>query len=121
VLVLQSAGQGIPPEDVMTRLCIAATLALFATMWPSYPRAAGNAYQVDPAGSRVTIAVGKSGAFSFLAGHKHEVSGPIESGAIDVDAGNLSGSRVSLAIAIAEAVDPLVHTDNLNWSKVSPI
>ena len=82
----------------MTRLCIAATLALLATMWPSYPRAASNAYQVDPAKSRVTIAVGKSGAFSFL-GHKHEVSGPIESGSIDVDPGNLSGSRVSLAIA----------------------
>jgi polyisoprenoid-binding protein YceI len=82
----------------MTRLCIAATLALLATMWPSYPRAASNAYQVDPAKSRVTIAVGKSGAFSFL-GHKHEVSGPIESGSIDVDPGNLSGSRVSLVIA----------------------
>ena len=82
----------------MTRLCIAATLALLATMWPSYPRAASNAYQVDPAKSRVTIAVGKSGAFSFL-GHKHEVSGPIESGSVDVDPGNLSGSRVSLAIA----------------------
>jgi polyisoprenoid-binding protein YceI len=82
----------------MTRLCIAATLALLATMWPSYPRAASNAYQVDPAKSRVTIAVGKSGAFSFL-GHKHEVSGPIESGSIDVDPANLSGSRVSLAIA----------------------
>ena len=82
----------------MTRLCIAATFALLATMWPSYPRAASNAYQVDPAKSRVTIAVGKSGAFSFL-GHKHEVSGPIESGSIDVDPANLSGSRVSLAIA----------------------
>ena len=82
----------------MTRLCIAATLALLATMWPSYPRTASNAYQVDPAKSRVTIAVGKSGAFSFL-GHKHEVSGPIESGSIDVDPANLPGSRVSLAIA----------------------
>jgi polyisoprenoid-binding protein YceI len=82
----------------MTRLCIAATLALLATMWPSYPRAASNGYQVDPAKSKVTIAVGKSGAFSFL-GHKHEVSGPVESGSIDVDPGNLSGSRVSLAIA----------------------
>jgi polyisoprenoid-binding protein YceI len=82
----------------MTRLCIAATMALLATMWPSYPRAASSAYQVDPAKSRVTIAVGKSGAFSFL-GHKHEVSGPIESGSIDVDPGNLSSSRVSLGIA----------------------
>jgi polyisoprenoid-binding protein YceI len=82
----------------MTRLCLAATLALLATMWPSYPRAASDAFQVDPARSRVTIAVGKSGAFSFL-GHKHEISGPIESGSVDIDPGNLSGSRVRLAIA----------------------
>ena len=82
----------------MTRLWIATTLALVATISPSYPRAVNSAYQVDPAQSRVTIAVGKSGAFSFL-GHKHEVSGPIESGSIDVDPANLSGSRVSLAIA----------------------
>jgi polyisoprenoid-binding protein YceI len=81
----------------MIRLCLAATLALLATMWPAYPRAASNAYQVDPTRSRVTIAVGKSGAFSFL-GHKHEVSGPIESGSVDVDPGSLSGSHVSLAI-----------------------
>ena len=81
----------------MTRLCLAATLALLATIWPAYPRAAGNAYQVDPARSRVTIAVGKSGAFSFF-GHKHEVSGPIESGSVDVDPGSLSGSHVSLGI-----------------------
>jgi polyisoprenoid-binding protein YceI len=81
----------------MTRLYLAATLALLATIWPAYPRAASNAYQVDPARTRVTIAVGKSGAFSFL-GHKHEVSGPIESGSVDVDPGNLLGSHVSLAI-----------------------
>lgn len=84
----------------MTRLCIAATVALVATVWPSYPCAESNAYQVDPAKSRVTIAVGKSGAFSFL-GHKHEVSGPIEGGSVDVDPGNLTGSRVSLTIATA--------------------
>ena len=83
----------------MTRLFIAATLALLATMSSSHPGAASNTYQIDPAKSRLTIAVGKSGAFSFLAGHKHEVSGPIESGSIDVDPANLSGSRVSLAIA----------------------
>src|SRR5262245_19134007 len=81
----------------MTWVFLAATLALSATMWTAYPRTASNAYQVDPARSRVTIAVGKSGAFSFL-GHKHEVSGPIESGSVDVDPGSLSGSHVSLAI-----------------------
>ena len=37
-------------------------------------------HQIDAVKSRVTIVVGKAGAFSFLAGHTHEVSGPIESG-----------------------------------------
>ena len=81
----------------MTRLFFVATLALLSTVWPN-PRAASNEYQIDPVRSQLTIAVGKSGAFSFL-GHKHEVSGPIESGSIDVDPANLSSSRVSLAIA----------------------
>jgi polyisoprenoid-binding protein YceI len=82
----------------MTRLWIAATLALLATAWPLEPRAASNAYQIDGGKSRVTIDVGKSGVFSF-AGHKHEVSGPIESGSVEIDPDNLSASHVSLAIA----------------------
>jgi polyisoprenoid-binding protein YceI len=40
---------------------------------PLAPRADPTSYQVDPAQSRVLIQVGKSGAFSFLAGHEHEV------------------------------------------------
>ena len=81
----------------MTRLWIAATFALFVMVHPD-PRAAGGTYQVDPAKSQVTIGVGKSGVFSF-AGHTHEVSGPIESGSLDIDPGVLSRSHVSLAIA----------------------
>ena len=84
----------------MTRVWIAATLALFVIMHPVEPRAAGNAYQLDVANSRVTIAVGKSGAFSFL-GHKHEVSGPIESASLDIDLDDLSRSHVSIVIATA--------------------
>jgi polyisoprenoid-binding protein YceI len=83
----------------MTRLWMAATLGLFVIVHPAEPRAAGDAYQVDAAKSRVTIAVGKSGAFSFLAGHKHEVSGPIESGSLDIDSDDLSRSHVSIVIA----------------------
>jgi len=84
----------------MTRVWIAATLGLFVIMHPVEPRAAGNAYQLDVAKSRVTIAVGKSGAFSFL-GHKHEVSGPIESASLDIDPDDLSRSHISIAIATA--------------------
>jgi polyisoprenoid-binding protein YceI len=60
--------------------------------------AAHDAYQIDAAQSRVTIAVGKSGAFSFAAGHAHEVSGPIQSGSIDVDPDDPTRSHVRLVI-----------------------
>jgi hypothetical protein len=38
------------------------------------PRAAARTYTVDSSRSHATIAVGKSGAFSFAAGHTHEVA-----------------------------------------------
>lgn len=56
-------------------------------------------YRVDPAKSSATIHVGKAGAFSFVAGHTHEVTGPIESGSVDVDAESPSQSHVKLVIA----------------------
>src|SRR5262249_757234 len=58
-------------------------------------------YRVDPAKSRMTIHVGKAGAFSFLAGHSHVVTGPIESGSIDVDTETPSRARIQLVIASA--------------------
>jgi len=70
---------------------------------PSIAGAAGNAtYRVDASRSRATIHVGKSGAFSFLAGHSHEVSGPIQSGSVDVDPEDPGKSRVQLIIAAAD-------------------
>jgi polyisoprenoid-binding protein YceI len=65
-------------------------------------RGASTTYRVDPTKSRVTIHVGKAGAFSFLAGHTHEVSGPIEAGSVDVDADALTQSHVRLVIAAAD-------------------
>src|SRR5262245_31613794 len=59
------------------------------------------AYRVDPARSRATIQVGKGGALSFVAGHKHEVSAPIETGTVDVDLDTPTRSRVQLVIASA--------------------
>jgi polyisoprenoid-binding protein YceI len=64
--------------------------------------AAAQTYRVDPANSRATIHVGKAGAFSFIAGHSHEVSGPVESGSVDVDLDAPQNSRVSLVIATRE-------------------
>lgn len=59
-------------------------------------------YRVDSAQSSATIHVGKAGAFSFVAGHTHEVKGPIESGSVDVDVEAPSRSRVSLVIAASD-------------------
>ena len=101
----------------MTRLWIAATLGLFVIVHPVEPRAADDAYQVDAAKSRVTIAVGKSGAFSFL-GHKHEVSGPIESGSLDIDPDDLSRSHVSIDIATSSLKVSGVDEPPEDWPEV---
>jgi polyisoprenoid-binding protein YceI len=48
------------------------------------------------------VHVGKAGAFSFVAGHTHEVTGAIESGSVDVDLEAPSQSHVRLVIATPE-------------------
>jgi polyisoprenoid-binding protein YceI len=63
---------------------------------------ANAAYHVDASRSRTTIHVGKAGVFSFVAGHSHEVGGPIQSGLIDVDPDQPTRSRVQLVIAAAD-------------------
>jgi polyisoprenoid-binding protein YceI len=84
---------------MMVRLVIAASLAWVTTPGPVRARAATEAYRVDSSRSRVTITVGKAGAFSFIAGHTHEVSGPIESGTVDLDPDDPSRSRIRIVIA----------------------
>jgi polyisoprenoid-binding protein YceI len=64
--------------------------------------AVNTAYRVDPAKSRATIHVGKSGALSLFAGHTHQVSGPIQSGTVDVDLDAPSRARLQLVIASSE-------------------
>src|SRR5262245_16669309 len=59
-------------------------------------------YRVDPAKSRATVHVGKSGMFSFVAGHEHEVGGPIQSGSVDVDLDVPARSRIQLVIAASD-------------------
>ena len=85
--------------SVTARPVIAVAFA-FVTRPGSVPAdAATEAYRVDAARSRVTIAVGKAGAFSFIAGHTHEVSGPIESGAVELDSDDPSRSQIRIVIA----------------------
>jgi polyisoprenoid-binding protein YceI len=60
--------------------------------------AGGRAYTVDRARSSATIEVGKAGAFSFAAGHTHEVVAPNVTGALTVDADDPTHSNVHLAI-----------------------
>ena len=62
-------------------------------------QAARQTYRVDPAASHAAIHVGKAGVFSFIAGHPHEVVGPIEDGSIEVDLEDPSQSHVQIVIA----------------------
>ncbi len=56
---------------------------------------AGGVLTIDPAGSRVSIEVGKTGAFSF-AGHVHEVLAPAVSGRVTFEPTDWVHSAVSL-------------------------
>jgi polyisoprenoid-binding protein YceI len=68
---------------------------------PIRSQAANHSYRVDPAASHTTIHVGKSGVFSFMAGHVHEVAGPVENGSIEVALESPSQSHVQIVIATA--------------------
>lgn len=80
---------------------IAALIASVLSLSAARP-ARQDTYRVDPARSRATIHVGKTGMFSFVAGHTHDVAGPIQNGSVDVDLDAPSRSRVRLRIAAAE-------------------
>jgi len=72
------------------------TLAVALSLCPAV--AGAQTLAIDRATSTATIAVGKAGVFSFAAGHTHEVSGPVEGGAVTFDAQDASRSRVELVI-----------------------
>jgi polyisoprenoid-binding protein YceI len=61
-------------------------------------RAAGRTYTIDASRSHATIDVGKSGAFSFAAGHTHEVAVSAIAGTMTVDLEDPSRSSVHLTI-----------------------
>jgi polyisoprenoid-binding protein YceI len=77
-------------------------LAIVSAIVVNAAAAANTTYRVDSANSRATIHVGKAGAFSFIAGHSHEVSGPIQSGSVDFDPDAPAQSRVQLVIAASD-------------------
>ena len=55
-------------------------------------------FAIDPAQSRALIDVGKAGAFSFLAGHTHEVMASAIRGVVDLDSDVVTRSTVRLEI-----------------------
>ena len=63
--------------------------------------AAARPYTIDAARSSATIEVGKSGAFSFAAGHTHEVLAPKMTGTIAVDVDDPVHSNVRVTIDAA--------------------
>lgn len=86
----------------MTRQAALWLTLLFLTPGPAVVHPAGTRpFTIDPARSHVTIDVGKGGLFSFAAGHTHEVRGPVQSGAVDLDADDPARSQVRLVIDAA--------------------
>jgi polyisoprenoid-binding protein YceI len=78
-------------------------LATLVAAWPAvHASGASQTFRIDPASSRTTIHVGKAGVFSFVAGHSHEVTGPIESGEVDVDPDSPAQGHIRLVIPASE-------------------
>jgi polyisoprenoid-binding protein YceI len=63
--------------------------------------AGATTYRVVPDKSSLRIEVGKGGAFGFVAGHTHEVEGPIQ-GRIAADPRDLPGAEIQLTIRTAD-------------------
>jgi polyisoprenoid-binding protein YceI len=68
--------------------------AIAATVRGAAPRS----YTIDSSRSSATIEVGKSGVFSFAAGHTHEVMAPAISGTVTVDTDDPARSNVRVTI-----------------------
>jgi polyisoprenoid-binding protein YceI len=92
---------GKAQAEIRPGMLLATLLALVA-LDPLTSIAQAGAYRVDPAKSSATIHVGKAGAFSFIAGHTHEVNGRIQAGSVDVDLEIPSRSHVRLEIATSD-------------------
>jgi polyisoprenoid-binding protein YceI len=80
---------------VLATLLITAAAAVAAVVHG----AAARPYTIDASRSSATIEVGKSGVFSFAAGHTHEVLAPVTNGTIAVDVDDPAHSSVRVTIA----------------------
>jgi polyisoprenoid-binding protein YceI len=74
--------------------CVVCGFVIVATVLGAPSRS----YTVDSSQSSATIQVGKAGAFSFAAGHTHEVIVPTIAGTITVDTDDPARSNVRLTI-----------------------
>jgi polyisoprenoid-binding protein YceI len=74
--------------------CVVYGFAIVATVLGAPSRS----YTIDSSQSSATIQVGKAGAFSFAAGHTHEVIVPTIGGTITVDTDDPARSSVRLTI-----------------------
>lgn len=81
----------------MRSVLFSAAVAIFVVLAPLRPLLAAPAtpYAVDPARSRVTLHVGKTGVFSVF-GHAHVIAAPVASGEIRFDAEHPASSSVRL-------------------------
>jgi polyisoprenoid-binding protein YceI len=84
--------RGLTMRVVVIAVVAAASAPLFA---------AATTFRVLPDKSPLTIEVGKGGAFSFAAGHAHEVEGRIQ-GNIKADASDLTHAEIQLTIRTAD-------------------
>jgi len=76
---------------------ITALLALVVAIAAAAPGFAARTFIIDPAESRAVVTVGKSGIFSFAAGHTHEITSPLR-GTIELDTANPARSTIHMEI-----------------------
>jgi polyisoprenoid-binding protein YceI len=82
----------------MTRQGAALTVFVVVAVAVIVRGAAARPYTIDASQSNATIEVGKSGAFSFAAGHTHEVLAPKMTGTIAVDVDDPVHSNIRMTV-----------------------
>lgn len=103
-------------------------LAINALLLPLIISTAASAeprrYTVDPASSRFTVHVGKTGLFGF-AGHEHQVVAPVHEGTITIDRDHPETSAVELefqasALRVTEQGEPAGDAPKVQEAMVGP-
>lgn len=87
-------------------ILLTALLALVVAVAAAAPGFAPRTFIIDPAASSAVVTVGKTGIFSFAAGHTHEITSPLK-GTIDLDTADPARSTIHMEIeAKGLVVDP---------------